>query len=201
MKLMLVRKRPGILIFLLLAAMSTIIAFAVFAGVQQTYRSNANDPQIEAVQTIASVLGQGVPPEAITGQGDTVDIENSLSLFVSIYDKDGKLASSSGKLGEDSPTPPSGIFEYLRKNDKQRFTWEPKKGVRIAAVAEKLEDDKGFVLVGRNMKEIDMRIQNSLIIVGAAWISLLVLSLLLSLVLSMKPVQEEEVTKAHSENS
>src|SRR2546421_254331 len=115
--------------------MSTVVSFAIYASVQQTYRSNANDPQIKAAQTISNVMDQGVPADSITGQGDQVDLEKSLSLFISIFDKDGKLVSSTGKLGQDSPTPPSGMFDYLRAHGQERFTWEPQKGVRIAAVA------------------------------------------------------------------
>src|SRR2546426_504951 len=122
MKLRFIRKGRGVLIFLLLAAMSTVICLAIYVSVQQTYRNNANDPQVEAAQTISNVMDQGVPADAITGQSDQVDLEKSLSLFISIFDKDGKLVSSTGKIGNDSPTPPPGMFDYLKAHGQERFT-------------------------------------------------------------------------------
>jgi hypothetical protein len=185
------------LIFLVMAAMVTLVAATVFAAVQQNYRSNANDPQVEAVETLEQVLKQGVPPELITSQGDTVDMKNSLALFVMIFDKDGKSLASSGKLGESSPTPPAGVFDYLRAHDYDRFTWEPEKGVRVAAVGKKLSDDKGFVIVGKSLKEVENRIQNLGIIVAIPWLALLLLSGLLSYLLSKQNsttiLQETEI--------
>ncbi len=169
-------------LFLALAAIVTVIAATGFALAQQTYRAYANDPQIEATVAIADLINKGAPVEAIVGQS-SVDIKTSLSLFVIIYDKDGKVSAGSGKLGESVPTPPSGVFTYLKNKPENRFTWQPEKGVRLAAVMKKLDNEAGYVLVARNMKEVDARIQNAMRLAGFSWVALLALSGLLASVL------------------
>jgi hypothetical protein len=170
----------GLVIFILLAAMVTVIAGTIYSTVQQAYREGANDPQIEAADTIADLLNQGAPADAIVGQSGNVDMAKSLSLFIMIFDKDGKAIASSGKLNDNIPTPPSGVFDYLKKHTEERFTWQPEKGTRIAAVIKKVSDDKGYVLVGRNLREVEMRERNLTIMVGIAWVALLALSGLLT---------------------
>jgi len=174
------RVRP-LLMFILVAAMVTGISLTIYASVQQSYRQGANDPQIEATEAVGDLLDQGAPPDGILGQSSGVDMSKSLSLFIIIFDKDGKVTASSGKLGDTTPAPPSGIFDYLKSHDQERFTWEPQKGVRIAAVIKKVSGDKGYVLAGRSLREVEMRVQSLTVMVGIAWIALLVLSGLMAL--------------------
>ncbi|HEX8964956.1 MAG TPA: hypothetical protein VF820_00820, partial [Patescibacteria group bacterium] len=57
---------------------------------------------------------------------------------------------------------------------EDRITWQPEKGVRIAAVIDKLSGDKkGFVLVGRNLREIESRENYSELVCGFGWIACL----------------------------
>ncbi len=176
-------KNRGRSIFLVLAAMVTVLTLSSYALVQQVYRSNANDPQIEATLAIADLIDKGAPAEAIVGQS-SIDIENSLSLFVVIYDKDGKVVAGSGKLKNTVPTPPSGVFAYLKNKSEDRFTWQPQKGVRLAAVMKKINGDKGFVVVARSLKEVESRSDAAMKMAGIAWLALLLLSGLLSSLLS-----------------
>jgi hypothetical protein len=125
-----------------------------------------------------------------------------------IFDKDGKVVGSSGKLGADSPTPPSGVFDRTKQKNDDIFTWQPQKGVRIAAVLRKADGDKGFVLVGRNLREIERRTEHLIKIVGVAWVGLLVLSALLAWALSkltpgtnLTLVEENIIVQENSEGS
>lgn len=171
-------------VFVLLAGMSTVTMASIYATVQQSYRSNANDPQIEASEAIAEALHGDVPPDAIVGQNDPLDISKTLSLFIILFDREGKVVGSSGKLGNSTPTPPKGVFDFAKNHSDDRFTWEPQKGVRIAAIVRKVEGDKGFVLVGRNLREVELREKQTLQMSAIAWVALLILSALLAKVLS-----------------
>jgi len=162
----------------------TLISLTICAAVQQSYRANANDPQIEAVRQITDVLSKGAPPEAIIGDNADVDLSNSMSLFVIIFDKDGKALVSNARLNDQIPTPPPGIFDTVREKGEYRVTWELEKDVRIASVIQKAGDDKGFVLAGRSLKEVDSRVDDLSKITLVSWLILLALSALLAKMLS-----------------
>lgn len=170
-------KLRGYLVFLSLAVMVTVVCGLVYASVQQVYRNGANDPQVEASEQIYEAIKAGTPVENIAQSISPVAIDQSLGLFVAMFDKDGKLVGSSGQIGQDSPTPPSGVFDSAKaKGGSNRFTWQPQKGVRIAAVIKQLDGDHGYVLVGRNLREVENRINELTIIVVIAWAVLLILS-------------------------
>lgn len=173
-----------VLTFLTLVGFSTVICFAIFATTQQNFRANANDPQVEVSAAVVDAINQGAPAESIIEQGGKVDIDKSLSMFMMVFDKDGKVTASSGVIGDNSPTPPAGAIEAAKKSGETRITWQPKPGVRIAAILKKVSDDKGVILVGRSLKEVESRIQQAFKLVAIAWGGLVVLSGLLAYLLS-----------------
>ena len=131
---------------------------------QQNLRQSANDPQIQIAEDIADNFStNGLPTQFPAAQ--TIDLSKSLSTFLIIYDKNGKEQYSSGELDGKTPTLPSGIFSNASKKGQITFTWQPKKGVREAVVLISLKDKaKGYVLVGRSLREIEKRDTNFLII-------------------------------------
>jgi hypothetical protein len=169
----------SLVVFVLLAALVTVIAGAITVGVQQNYRMSANDPQVDATEQIATLVSEGAPPEAIVGQGSPVDMSSSLALFVMIFDKDGKQLASSGKLGTATTTPPSGIFDTAKKTDSYRFTWQPQSGTRIAAVVKAIPNNGGYVLAGRNLREVEKRESNLYMMMSVAWVVMLILCAIL----------------------
>ncbi len=173
------------IVFLVMALLVTLIMLTIYAAVQQNYRNYANDPQVDASEQVANSINRGAPPEEVIGK-NPVDIKAKTTPFGMMFDKDGKVTTSTARIGDQSPTPPTGVFEKARKTGSNRFTWEPEKGVRIAAVIKKLDDDKGFILVGKNMREVENRIKDLCTMVGIAWIIGLILSALLSWLLTTK---------------
>jgi Na+-translocating ferredoxin:NAD+ oxidoreductase RnfG subunit len=186
-----------VIIFLLLVALITVIFGTIYATVKQTYRNNANDPQVEVVDQVASLIEQDIPLDAILGGSDQVDMSKSLGLFVMIFDKDKKLISASAQLDGQTPTPPDNTFERAKQDGENRFTWEPKDGVRIAAVL-KAVDDKGYVLAGRSLREVENRQQDLIRIILISWIVAIPLALLLTLALKPRTdltfIEETSVT-------
>jgi len=173
--------------FIPLTVVITAFCGLTYAAVQQSYRQNANDPQIQIAEDSAAQLNQGATPKEIVPL-DQVDMAKSLASFLIIFDKNGKVVDSNVQLDGKIPTPPPGVFDYvssggqrsigsLKKklifkleggSEQNRVTWEPRENVRIAAVIAKYND--GFVLVGRNMREVEIREENLSHMVFAAWI-------------------------------
>lgn len=158
----------------ILAALPVLVAFTVSVGLiytinQQSLRQNANDPQIQLSQDAASHLSTGVNPEALIGS--KVDPSQSLSPFLIIYNRDGQVLSSEVTLQGSTPALPSGVFDYTKQNGSDRFTWQPQDGVRIAAVVVPYQgENKGFVLAGRSLKEVEKRENQLLLLSTLGWL-------------------------------
>jgi hypothetical protein len=172
-------------IWVILAAMCTVTTGFVYAAVQQNYRQNANDPQIEITEEINQAIDKGAPPDQIIPPSGGTEIKQSLAAFAMIFDKDGKVVGSSAKLNGKDPVPPKAVFDKAKQKGRNILTWEPEKGTRVAAVvrAVKSSGDDYFILAGRNIREVELREAQLTLMSGITWIVLLLLSGLLSVAL------------------
>ncbi|MDE2041332.1 MAG: hypothetical protein KGI59_03075 [Patescibacteria group bacterium] len=167
--------RRIIVAYLPYAILGTILSFTVYAVVQQNIRMSANDPQIQLAEDGAAAISNGASAQNIVGSG-RVDMQKSLAPFVIVYDDSGKVLASSGYIGNDIPLLPTGVLDYTRSNIDDRITWQPASTTRLAAVIRRVSGGTpGFVLAGRNIREIESREHQLLLMVAAAWIGLLVL--------------------------
>jgi hypothetical protein len=173
--------RP-ILVFnaVVLTALATGLALALYAIPQSVLRQGANDPQIALASDLAARLEQGVAP-ATAVPSASVDIARSLSTFVIVYDDQGHPIASQAELNGQTPIPPAGVFSNVRQRGEERLSWQPVLGaghsVRIAAVIERVEGinggQSGFVLAGRNMREVESRISQVSQMAALTWIGML----------------------------
>lgn len=170
--------RPA-LIFnaLVLAGIATGVGLALYAIPQHVLRSGLNDPQIQMASDLAARLEQGAAPSDAVPSGPQVEMSRSLAPFVIVYDDQGRPVASQGVLNGNVPTPPSGVFEAVRQRGEQRLSWQPVRGpqgVRIAAVIERVNGAQpGFVLAGRNMREVESRIGDVKTMAGLTWLGML----------------------------
>jgi hypothetical protein len=156
-----------------LAGISTVLALALYSIPQQVLRQGANDPQIQLAGDLASRLETGIgAPESVPVAN--VDIAHSLAPFVIAFDDQGKPLASQAQLSGKTPVPPSGVFDSVRQHGESRISWQPQRGVRIAAVIQRVNGSHpGFVLAGRNMREVEAREQQVEQMAGLAWITML----------------------------
>lgn len=145
--------------FVLTSLVLVLIFGVAYTIVQQVLRSGANDPQIQIAKDSAAVLARGEEPafmaSNVYGQ---VDIAKSLAPFLITYDGAGKPLAATGKLNGKMPAPPAGVFAYAKKHGENRLTWQPAKGVRIAAVLVYYGGGReGFALSGRSLLEVEKR--------------------------------------------
>ncbi|HSX27698.1 MAG TPA: hypothetical protein VLG25_02855 [Patescibacteria group bacterium] len=145
--------------WLVLAVISTVLSLIVYGAVQQTLRTSANDPQIQLAEDIGKSLSAGKEVDNILPT-NSVDISHSLGTFVILYDDNGQVVTGNGQLGSEAPSLPSGVLAYTKENQEDVVTWQPEKDVRIAAVVYRHEGPvPGFVLAGRNLREVEKRIR------------------------------------------
>jgi len=162
---------------LVLTGLATGLAFALYSIPQQVLRLGANDPQIQLAGDLAARIEDGVAPaDAIPA--DSVDMARSLSPFVIAYDDQGRPLASQAQLNGKIPAPPSGVFDNVRRHGEERLSWQPilgtEHGVRIAAVLKRVGGTHpGFVLAGRNMREVEAREDQVGQMAGLTWIGML----------------------------
>ena len=140
-----------------LASTATGLCLLVYVAVQQAHRTSANDPQIQLAEDAVRALEGGASVESVLPQ-TRVDLERGLAPFVVVYDGQGQPLAGSGTLRGQLPSPPRGVFEFVRAHGEERVTLQPERGVRIASVVRRANaSSAGYVLVGRSLREVEER--------------------------------------------
>jgi hypothetical protein len=159
----------------------TAVLGVTYVTVQQSYRTGLDDPQIQMAEDGAyKIYSGGVPADVVPRGIAPVDISQSLSPWIAVYDENGTVLESSGQLDNAPPQLPKGIFTDLAKQsatgvEPLRFTWQPRVGVRQAVVLEPTTLGGGmYVVAGRNMREVEQRIAREGEMVFAGWLITLV---------------------------
>ncbi len=153
--------------FLPFAVVISAFCALAYATVQQAYRQGANDPQIQMANDAADALADGASAQSLL-PASHVSIAKSLSPFLIFYDAQGNVTGSSAVLDGQTPELPAGVLDSTRKLGEDRVTWQPREGVRIASVVVSYKD--GFVLAGRNMREVEAREAQTTTFAGLTWL-------------------------------
>jgi hypothetical protein len=147
----------------------TISAFCllVYAAVQQVYRQNADDPQVQMANDAVQALVSGQSADSLVPM-TRVSVSESLSPFLIIYDASGKELASSAALDGKTPALPDGVLDSTKQLGENRISWQPSAAVRIATVIVSYKD--GYVLAGRNMREVEEREAQVSTFAGITWV-------------------------------
>ncbi len=152
----------------ILLTLTTFIAGTAYLISQQVLRMSANDPQIQLAEDAASRIDSGDEAARVIPDHH-VDMASSLAPFVIVYDDSGRPIASSVTLDGKIPAPPRGVFDFVRSNREEGVTWQPRPGVRIASVVTRSAN--GFVVAGRNMREIEIREARVFRLAAAGWLA------------------------------
>jgi hypothetical protein len=179
-----------------LAVTITLLCGLSYIVGQQVYRQSANDPQIRMAEDASLALSSGTSPQDIVTK-DTVNMATGLSPYLIIFDESGRPLASSVILDGKTPYPPAGVFDYTKIHQQDRITWQPRPSVRHAAVISYFNGrQRGFVLAGRSMREVEIRETNLMLGVTLGW--LVTLSVSLAIIFSLellKAISARRATK------
>ena len=126
----------------------------------------------------ATMLTDGQQVQSVV-LAEKVDIARSLAPYIIVFDTSGKPIISSAQLDGHTPTIPPGVFDYVRQSGEDRFTWQPRTGVRSAVVVTAFKGSaSGFVLAGRSLREVEIREDALMQIVFVGWLAILLVTLL-----------------------
>jgi hypothetical protein len=152
----------------ILLTLTTFIAGTGYFISQQVLRMSVNDPQIQLAEEAAQRLNAGEEAAHLVPERK-VDMAASLAPFVIVYDNTGKPVASSATLDGAIPAPPRGVFEFVRSNREESVTWQPRPEVRIASVMTRTTN--GFVMAGRNMREVEIREDRVFKLAALGWLA------------------------------
>ena len=162
-------KHSSLLAHFAAAVIVTGIILLVYASVQQSHRSTANDPQLQLARDLSYGLKNGRPLTNLV-PADTIDIAQSLAVFAETFDHNGNPVESTGFLNGQLPQPPAGVLDFAATNQENVITWQPRQDVRMAMVYEKVNSPTvGFVAAGRSLKEVEIREANLVKMVAITW--------------------------------
>jgi hypothetical protein len=172
-------------VWLPLAAAITALCAIVYGAVQQNYRMNADDPQIQMAEDGARRLAAGEPAQALV-PSSSVEMSASLAPFVIVFGPDESIQAGNASLHGQTPSLPNGVLAYTARNGQDRISWQPEPGVRAAAVIAAVEGGKGgYVLAARSLREVEKRVDNLTMMVGVGWLATIGVTLFLAFVLEI----------------
>lgn len=147
--------------FLPLAFLAAALCGLVYIVGQQMLRQAGNNPQIEIAEATAAQISAGgsILDALPAGVASTsVDIANSLTPYVVLFDRSGAPLAGNGILNGSLAKLPAGVFEYAAAHGEDRITWQPMPGVRQAAVVVAVSNPNsvaGFVVAGRSLRAVE----------------------------------------------
>lgn len=161
--------KSSILNYVVALVVVTVIIALIYGTVQQSYRTAANDPQIQMAEDLSAELGAGKLVANIY-PADTIDIAHSLSPVVIFYDNAGRPIRSTGYLDGKMCQLPSGVFDHARKMGMHTVTWQPRQDVRMAVVLIHVNSSPvEFVAAARSLREVEIREANLTKMVLMGW--------------------------------
>lgn len=156
--------------FLPFAVAITLLSGLTFAMGQQVIRQSANDPQVQFAEDTARSIsaGNNINPDAFSNK---VDISKSLAAFIMVFDAKGNVVASTAVDNGKVPTFPKGALTYAKAHGENRVSWEISSGVRSATVIIPFKNSSGagYVLVGRSLREVEVRVERLTKMVAVGW--------------------------------
>jgi hypothetical protein len=149
--------------WLLMAVPITALCIGMYAVGQQVFRQSINDVPVQMAEDIAA--GAPVP-------GGAINIAQSLSPFVIIYDKNGIPVGGNGYLNGTLPAPPASVFQSV-SFWAHGHSWQPSYNPEVRVDAAIVPTATGFVLAGRNMSEMDLNIEHLGELMLTGWLATL----------------------------
>ena len=130
-----------------------------YLAIQQYIRLSANEILMQYAIDTKERLENGKPLSQTIKGIDSTDMEKSLSPFIIIYNNDGRAQASTTTLHGKCPSPPMGVFNVAQSTGENRRSWQPEPGVRnaIVVIPYSTAGQKGYVVAGRSLREVEMR--------------------------------------------
>src|SRR5579864_3219208 len=111
--------------WLQLAGAASACCLLVWVAVQQVWRHEANDPQIQMARDAAARLASGQASVDTVVPTTTVEVATSLAPFLTVLDSRGSIIASSGRVHGALKSVPSGVLDHVRQAGEEEVSWQP----------------------------------------------------------------------------
>jgi len=120
--------------------------------------------------------------------GPAVDLAGSLAVSVTVLDRAGTVLASTARLDGGTPRPPTGALAAASPSSPNVLTWQPRSGVRQAAVIAAYQDagGGGTVVVSRSLRLVEQREDQVLWLAVAGWLAALAATAVLAIALTSR---------------
>jgi hypothetical protein len=163
-------KRTGLGSHFTVLIIVSVLCGLIYATVQQVHRAAANDPQIQIATDMRNAIENNHSLSKWMND-DSIDIAKSLSVFKTMFAKNGSPVQSTGLLEQQAPRLPHGVLDFTDVHGENLVTWQPQSGVRVAMVVEAVHSPQiAYVAVGRSLKEVEKRESILTTMVFVAWL-------------------------------
>ena len=143
-----------LLIWVLVSFVFTMTFGGIYVALQQNLRQSANNMPFQIALDTAMRLNSGESATSVI-PAENIDIKQSLSPIVMVYDKNYKLLATNAVLDGKAPVIPNGVLLNATQNGN-RVTWQPENGVRLATVT--VPYSNGYVVAGQSLRETESQI-------------------------------------------
>ena len=154
------------------------ISFGVIYKINvESLRSKADSPQLVVSETVADKLSSGRSLDIFLNER-LVDVDNSLSPYVIVFDNQIKLVFSTARIKGKVPSVPSDLIEDSMENGVKTVTWQPENGNKQALVVRHYRgaNREGYVASGRSLAETEAKTKKVVNLLMWLWVvSLLVI--------------------------
>jgi hypothetical protein len=149
-------------VWLPLVALLILVCFIIYGTVQQTYRTGADDPQIQMAEEAVNALENGANPKSLL-KANSIEISKGLLPYTIIYNENEDVMASDALLNGMEPVLPKGVLTFAKTNANHTdvLTWQPQVGIRSAIVVKYVSGSfNGFVITGRSLRLTEERESN-----------------------------------------
>lgn len=139
--------------YLIITGIALILIAISYTGVQRQNRLLVN----EEIKVYSLELEQSLDLNKNILETRFFELNKMQSKFYILYDKNNKIVKTNATIDGKIPEFPNGALDEARKLGENRVTWQPKAGVREAAVIRNIGNDQVLV-TGKSLKETEDRI-------------------------------------------
>lgn len=144
--------------FLPFAVCITLLSALIYFSSQQVIRLSANEMPSLSVDTALARISIGQQLGTIL-PNIPIELSKPFGFFFSAYNEQKVLTIAQTTVHGAPVSVPSGVLDYAKSHGKDRVTWQPETGIRLATVVVYEPRTKTYLVAGRDLTDYEHRIQ------------------------------------------
>jgi hypothetical protein len=144
--------------FLPFAVCITLLSGLIYFSSQQVIRLSANEMPSLSVDTALARISIGQQLNTIL-PNIPIELSKPFGFFFSAYNEQKVLTIAQTTVRSAPVSVPSGVLDYAKSHGKDRVTWQPETGIRLAIVVVYEPRTNTYLVAGRDLTDYEHRIE------------------------------------------